>query len=269
MVRIYTKPDHIRASGPTDYTRTHHYGVVGTISEADARSLTMAALGPVIATAYGTMFRGECRTTQTHYNQWDTEIDYLPRPTDIGTWTWTGDGTGVTEHVTHSQETIAVYPPSATALTRFKGGINWDGKEFQGADIIVPAGRLTVTFNHPAGVMTLAYFRYLQSLAGYVNSDAWLGFAAGEVRFLGPICSDGTATDAQAVYNFDLSANRTGLTVGSIGGIYKLGWHLLWLLSKDSTTTVDGKVVPSREAELVYIERMSSTIAFGLAFGFS
>ena len=262
---IWEKTEFVDAFGPIDARRVYHFGVKGTQSESVARMLTSTYFGPVISTTFGTLFRGQITTTSTAFNMWDCDIEYLMRPADIGTFTWSGDGTGEVSHITHSLETVSY--PVGTAPD-FKGGIGFDGKEFQGVDDIVPAGQLQITFNHPAGVMTMAYFRYLQSITGYVNSGPFFNWAAGEVRFLGPICSDGSVTDAQAIYNFKLESNVTNLTVGTITGINKLGHNVLWIHYLSDTSTVDGVTYPVRIPQFVYVERVASTVDFRTALGF-
>lgn len=264
--RIIKKPQFISSDGPPDLYRIYHFQVVGTISETEVRELAAIEFGPTIVTAWGVLFRASISCEQTAYNQWDCDVEYLQRPRDIGTFTWSLDGSGQTDHVTHSLQTIARYP-SASAPD-FKGGIGFDGKEFQGADVIVPSSRFSVTFNHPAGIINLPYAKFVTDLAGYVNSGPFFLWAAGEVRFIGPQFSDGTQADAQATYNFEIERNRTGITVGTITGVEKKGWEVAWIKYKDSTDTVSGTTYPVRIPEFVYIERVSPLIDFRTALGF-
>lgn len=276
---LYRKPAHVEASGTLDPRRVYHCGVTGTIDESTVRILAEAYLGPVISTPFGEMFRGEITCAQTHYAHWDVDIEYLRRPKDIGTYSIRINGMGVTEHVDHSLETIAAYPDGtvpgsvATSAPSFKTliGVEVDGNII-GADTIKPFARLTVTFNHPAGFMNLAYCKYLIELDGYVNADKFFVWDPGEVRYMGTETdserSDGTVGQVTAVYEFEIQRNKTGIGVGSITGVNKLGWHLLWIKKRPDTLVVGTTTYPVQVPDRVYIERMSPTIDFQTAFGF-
>lgn len=266
LPRLIYKPQHVDSDGPPDLRRVYHFQVVNTILESKARELAAVELGPIITTPWGVLYRGSIACNQTAYNQWDCDVEYLQRPSDMGTFTWSLDGSGQTEHITHGLSTVAKYP-SASAPD-FKGGIGFDGREFQGADVISPSSKFTVTFNHPAGVVNLTWAKFVSDLAGYVNSGPFFQWAAGEVRFIGPQFSDGSQTDAQATYNFEIERNQTGITVGTITGVVKDGWDVAWIKYKDSTDTVGGITYPVRIPEFVYVERVSSRIDFRTALGF-
>lgn len=266
MATLFRKPAHITGSGTDEPQRTYHYGVSGTISESTVRSLVAADLGPYILTPLGMYYRGEINCEQIAYNLWDADITYTRRPKDIGSFTWDLDGSGTTEHITHSLETIASYP--AGTAPSFNNAIGVEQENIAGVDVIRPAARFTVQFTHPAGVLTLAYANYLAGLVGYVNSDAFFSWAAGEVRFAGVRANDGTQTQGSATYTFDISPNVTGLTVGTITGIDKKGWEVAWVKNKQSTASGGGTTYHVMIPQFVYVERVSYTTAFQTAFGF-
>lgn len=266
--RLIKKPNFVDESGNPIH-RTYHFQVVGTVAPSTAKALAEAYYGPVISTPYGVLFRGPGADAKSiAYNQFDVDVEYITRPAEIGSWSWDGDGTGQTQHITHSLETIEDYPTATAPASNRCIGRNRNG-DITGTDIIVPAGKLSITFTHPSGVMTLAYFKYLQGLAGYVNSANFLAWAAGEVRFLGARVQDGSQTQSSCVYSFDLSPNATGLSVGTITGITKAGWHVLHVEYKDDTETVGGVTYPVTKPQFAHVERVSPTINFSTAFGIS
>lgn len=266
MARIFRKPNHIESSGTVRPTRIYHFGVVETIDESVARSLAANYLGPVIATPFGVLYRGEITTTQTAYNQWDVDTEYIQRPKDIGTWSADIDFTGGTEHILTSLSTVASYPVGTAP--NFKQFIGVEPDEVKGTDIPSHTGRLTIEFTHPAGFFSMSYAKYLGDLVNYVNSGNFLNWIRGEVRFLGPrghISSDGQTT---MVYMFEISKTKFNFTVGDITVAEKEGWDASWVLSEKTTNTVSGTTYPVTTPKFVYVERVSPRIDFPTAFGF-
>jgi len=265
--RLFKKPAYMESDGPHDPRRLFHYGFYGTINESLVRLAVESDLGPVIVSGGTTFFRGQCICRQVEYRLWDADIEYLLRPADMGTWTWDLDGTGIIEQTKNSLETIAKYP--AATAPDFETLIGVEDDNVLGAENIKPFGRFTVTFNHPAGFLSLPYAYYLMSLDGYVNSALWFGvFQPGEVRYMGTRSQNGTDGAVSAVYQFEIQKNRTNFTVGQVAGIDKKGWHLIWIKYKNATKTVGAFTFPVKNPVFVYIERMSETINFATAFGF-
>lgn len=268
MVYIYEKTRFVDdTENGNEFRRVYHFGVGDTQLASVAHSLASTYLGPVIVHPQGVLFRSDVNVTSTAYNQFDVDVTYSRRPSDAGEWSWEMDGTGRTEHITHSLETIAKYP-TATAPD-YQQAIGFDKEEIHGADVIKPSAKLTIRFVHPSGFMTIAYANYLSLLAGYVNSQPWLVWDAGEVRFLGPRASDGSQAKSEATYQFEIERNRSGFAVGTVTGITKKGWHYSWTKSKLATVTAGGDTYPAKIPQFVYVERVSEEINFATAFGIS
>jgi hypothetical protein len=99
---------------------------------------------------------------------------------------------------------------------------------------------------------------------GTVNSDSFLGFASGEVLFLGIDCGDGTNTEAEIEYQYAMSENITGLSAGDISGIAKKGWDYLWFKYKDAAPAG----APAKQPEYASVEEVYRRLAFQTLFGF-
>jgi hypothetical protein len=268
MVWVIEKPRFVDDSeSGNEFRRTYHFGVGETQSSSVAHSICRNYFGPVISTANGVLFVADVRITSTAYNQFDVDVDYLRRPSEAGEWSWEMDGTGRTEHITHSIETIASYPTSTAP--DMKNAIGFDKDEIQGTDVIKPSAKFSIRFVHPPGFMTIQYANYLSLLAGYVNSQPWLVWDAGEVRFLGPRASDGSQTKSECHYAFEIERNRSNFSVGAITGVIKKGWHYSWTKSELGTATAGGKTYPTKVPKFVYVERVSEEINFSTAFGIS
>lgn len=276
MAEAFEKPAFVTEGGdPGLPKRTYHFGVKQCATASAARALVENWFGDTISTPYGVLYRGQAQINQVAYNLWDVDLDYTSRVITPGQWTWDFDGTGVTEHITHSLETIACYPdgtpPSSGSAKgpNYKNAIGWRNGEIVGADVIRPATKFTITATYPAGTFTLAYAKALGAYAGYMNSAAWLVWAAGEVRFLGPRVQDGSQTQSQATLQFEVSPNVTGLTVGAVTGVAKAGWDIAWVKTKKATATADGITYPVDVPEFVYVERVNLTANFASVFGIS
>jgi len=61
-----------------------------------------------------------------------------------------------------------------------------------------------------------------------------------------------------------MSENATGLTIGSIAGVAKLGWEYIWIKYKDKP--VAGK--PTKEPEAVYVDQVYKELPLSAILGF-
>lgn len=263
MVRLIRKPQFIDEFGDP-IRRLYHYQVYGTIAPSVAVALVEADQGPTIVTPTGVLFRARPDCRQIAYNKFDVDIEYLVRPQGLGDWFWEIDGSGYVENVKTSLEQVAKYPSGAPDSNNI---IGFDEGEIHGADVIRPGGKLIITFNHPTGVMTIAYGAYLMGLVDCYNLNPWLQWQAGEVRFLKPRVSDGSDSPAQCVYEFEIRKNESNFAVGPITGISKLGWHVIDVRSKSAVSSGGTDTVATRVLTHAYIHRVSRPIDFASAFG--
>lgn len=136
--------------------------------------------------------------------------------------------------------------PSASAPD-FGGAINVnrDG-QVEGVEVVVPALSITVTQKMAGSVLSPGYAQTVANLIGKYNNASFLGFPAGSIQF---VAGDGSlsyeipsplpggtpmaAPDRDLAFEFLYSPNITGLTIGDITGINKLGHQYMWILWKD------------------------------------
>lgn len=255
-IRAIEKPAYVESQGNPP-GRTYHYRIVEAATESLVRNHLSSILDPVVITSYGVLFRGDMRISQVAFDQWDADVDYQPRPYQPGDWTFNWSTTGGTRRMLHSLETIARYP-SATAPS-YEQAIDVQGDEIKGIDVVEPQMKFGLSIRHPLGVLSPAYAKLMQSITGRVNSTPFLQWAAGEVLFLGASGVDGRQTEASATYEFAVSPNISGLTVGSITGVAKKGWEAAWVKFKDSTKTVSGTTYSVKIPQFVYVERVYDT----------
>ena len=157
---------------------------------------------------------------------WEVSVHYgLKKQTNQSSFSF--DTGGGTAHITNSILTVGRYPANAPDC---QGAIGISGDSVEGVDITVPVYNFSETHYLPTAYIDGAYKATLFALTGKVNAATFKGFAAGEVLFLGASGSQRGHDDWEISYKFAASPNMIGLSVGSLTGITKGGWHHLWVL---------------------------------------
>jgi hypothetical protein len=89
-------------------------------------------------------------------------------------------------HITASKQTIAAYGTGAATTDHMQSiGVTGPDKDPEGADVVIPVLKLTATFKHPQGIITLPQIKNLARWTGKVNSDTFLDVRAGRRSFSG------------------------------------------------------------------------------------
>jgi len=169
------------------------------------------------------------------------------------------DTTGGTQHITHSLQTVHNYAASGTA-PNFQGAIGVTKDSVDGCDITVPVYKFTETHRIATAFITGAYKATVFRLSGAVNSDAFRGFSAGEVLFLGATGGPQTQNFWEITYHFAASPNVSGLKIGAITGIEKRGWDYLWVRYEDAVDD-DAKILIKKPLS-VHVERVYEYLPF-------
>lgn len=241
------------------------YVANGLDSEFAVQSFASGAIASTAVVAGQVLHRGPLRTVRQGHKLYYVDAEWTQQQQQTGSWDFSFDTTGGTIHITQSKETTGKYPTSGADKNEgHDGAIGVDGDQIHGTEIVIPALRLTVSYKHPAGVVTIAHAKLLASLTGVVNSTKFLTFDAGEILFLGAQGSDGTNSEAQVQYQFAASQNATGLTIGGISGVAKKGHEYLWIQYKDDTS--NGK--PVKKPYWVSVERVYEQVNLAAALGF-
>jgi len=158
------------------------------------------------------------------------------------------------------------YPSSATNMS---GAIGVDDNSVHGVDVVVPALTWTETYDVPHSYVTANYIKTVAGLTGTVNNATFRTFEAGEVLFMGATGSqewdDQKGNGPWSLsFKFAASKNETGITIGSISGIQKKGWHYLWVRYE---TAADTSSVFQRP-KAVYVSKVYQEGSFsGLGIG--
>jgi hypothetical protein len=205
------------------------YDVLGTDDETVVEAQVRATAPPV----YGGLgiedvecVPVEVDAGDAHRGIWKVRVKY--QYDDDGS-EFTFDTGGGTAHVTQALETVARYaPPGPASCPDTLGAIGASGDRVEGADIVVPSYQFTERHRIADAVVMGGYKGTLFNLTGRMNDAPFKSLDTGECLFLGASGQKrGFDSFWDILYRFAGSPNATGLAVGDITGIAKLGWDLL------------------------------------------
>ena len=231
------------------------YTIIGTDSEVTAHDDLVTAS----ATSVDGLPREDIRVEEVGDSQWEGTVTYVKSSSSrtfgfpaVGTAGYSFSTGGGTQHITHSISTTNTYPAGAPD-TKKNIGSTKDG--VAGCDIMVPVFNFSVPFVFANASVGAAYKVVVYGLTGKVNNDTYMGFAAGELLFLGAQGSQRDDDSWEITFNFSASPNVTGLVIGDVTGITKAGWDYLWVMSDliaDAATDLMFYVPASVHVEKVY-----------------
>ncbi len=197
------------------------------------------------------------------------EIRYgLRNRKDTGESTYSFDTSGGTSRITHAP-VVACYDAAGGPqynADSWGGAINAKSENgevvVEGVDVKIPTFRFSETHYIAAGSVTEAYKGQLAELTGKTNNATFRGRPAGEVLFCGAQGSERGTDDWEITFHFEVSPNVTGLTIGTITGIDKAGWDLLWVLSHKDKDAAAGTLTAKPQA--VFVHRVYNQADFSL-----
>jgi hypothetical protein len=152
----------------------------------------------------------------------------------------------------------AADPPDFTFGSGDGGIISPTPDGIDGVDVDVPTFTWSETHYLDNSVVTDAYIAAVYAVANNpINDDTFRNFAAGSVKFLG---MQGTRRhnggDWELNFRFAASPNVTGLRIGDITSIDKLGWEYLWVYyTKSDAITGFTLQLP----KWIYVEKVYET----------
>lgn len=240
------------------------YILTGTSDDITAKNLISSST----PTSYNGLVRQsinlepEWVDTTASDGRWLATVRYgVRQPAEVGESSFSFDTGGGTQHITQSISTVNRYAAPGKTAPDFGGAIGVTHDNVEGVDITVPVYAFSETHYLADSFVTPTYRGTLFSLTGKVNNGGFKGCAAGECLFLGASGSKRGTDDWEITYRFAASPNRTGITVGGIGGISKKGWEYMWVRYADSEDAAAKAIVKKPVA--VYIERVYEEGNFG------
>ena len=255
--------------------------IVDGCTESDTDVEVYAFVYANAGTDYDGMKRKEISVEKINDAIWAAEVVFRSptksevKQMDVGENKMSFEIGGGTTHITHSVATLESKPEGAPDFGR---AINFDGKTVHGVDIHTPQYQFSETWIFKEEDATDQTYRIaLAQTCNTVNAEAFRGFLAGEVMFLG--CSGSTAgADAEGnikwalTFKFAVSLNRSQIEIGGYRGEgvgeqitieNKRGWDYLWVFFKDYPTS-DGTFHLPRAA---YVEQVYEDGDFSLIIG--
>ncbi len=211
----------------------------------------------------------DVRPDAKHEKIYTANLDFSSAPdverSDVGDETVSFDLSSQTVKTIVSPQTVQKYAIAGSTAPDFQGGIGFDGKKFEGADVFVEQFTFSVTKILANTSITNAYIQSLRDTAFRWNASTYRGQAPGECLFAGASGSPRDAKSYSVTHKFLASRNRSGLAFGGVSGISKQGWDYLWALFADVEDTTAKFVTPRPLA--VYIERLYTSANFQAALG--
>lgn len=256
-------------SSATNNLVTHIYKAVGEQDDNVVATYVANNAAATVPTFAGVLYLKTVRIRPDGFQQYYVEIDYGPLSiTSIpkGSYTFNFDTTGGTTNVKCGKTHVGSYYPAGATETPANPhmgviGVKDDGG-VDGADIVIPKFKFSVAFKYPSGVITVARAKLLASITGCTNSDKFLEFQPGELLFLGASGADGSQSEMEVTFNFEASANETGLTVAGVTGVSKKGHEYGWEEFGDKVAS--GLAVVNAKA--VHIEQVYNSANFAKTF---
>ncbi len=167
-------------------------------------------------------------------DSWAVDVNY--GPIDPAVFTFAFDTTGKTAHTTVSRVTLTKLKkdgaPALPPAPDFLGAIGVTNDDIKGVDVIVPSYSWTETHRKPISEVDDTYKMVLRDMTGQKNDDAFRGFFAGEVLFMGARGSIRTGEDFEIAFSF---ASEREWTLEVIGPfiVTKKGWDYFWVRYAD------------------------------------
>ena len=246
---------------------TTKYRAVGELDDFTIQQFARAATPIIELTTAGYLYRQNISVDEVGWRIYEVTVNYGQKKRETGSYSWSFDSTGGSVSIKAAIDHRGSYPSGGDANPHNGSiGVSADGKDVEGAEIIIPALKLSVTFRHPQAEVTMPFVKTLARATGQTNAYEFLTYEPGELLFMGATGSDGSETEAEVTYQFAASENVSDLVLGGIAGIAKRGFDWVWI-EFDAGESTDGKPVlkPSR----VHVEQVYRELDFGSTFGWS
>lgn len=204
----------------------------GSSSPLSCRAALLAAAPTLGLLTYDGMKINSISRERLADEDWEFTVAYDELTPEEGGYTIDLDASGGTVRITNA---LAANRYVATGETAPDYGTAIDVQDgaAQGVDRIIPAIKFNVKAKIPKAVIesgpgtTLAFGKAIGALVGTYNNSLYLTCAAGELLLAsvtGPLIDNSPTLN----FTFLFSPNITGMTIGSISGINKLGHDYLW-----------------------------------------
>lgn len=248
-------------------SETRKYLAMGEFDNLAVQNYARLATPTAVFTTGGMLYRQNVLVEPNGWAKYLVTVPYGKKQRETGSYTFNFDTTGGSVLIKAAREHIASYPAETGNENPHLGaiGVTADNKDVEGTEVVIPALKLTVTFRHPSGVVTMPYVKTLARATGKTNSLEFLTYDAGELLYLGSTGSDGSETEAEVAYNFAASENIAAATIAGVSGIAKKGFEYVWIQWKPAVTAGEA----ATQARRVHVEEVYAACDFAAQFGWS
>lgn len=216
-----------RSATSVPQTRTLHCWLSGIHDDAQARAYVSAGT-PVMFDGY---YRQNIDLVPKGNGLWDVEVPYGAVDSDsaAGSVSFTFDTTGGSAHITQAKQHVASHVLNGNPPNH-NGAINVTDSGPEGTDITVSQFSWVENWTLPIVYASFAVAMLNKAVTGKINSNAFRGFPAGQVKFDGAVISASSQDPEQATgtYKFTQSDDSYDAMPAFKAGITKKGWEYIW-----------------------------------------
>ncbi len=191
-------------------------------------NIDIQPLGPLLYSAkasYGI-------TASSGKNRTNVEPPPIEGTTGEASYAISFSTTGGTFQRLHAVAANTSYGTSPPAMSDY---INYDGQTINGVDVVIPQLQLQIRKRKPGAQITLPYINTIVSLTGTTNNASFLGFAAGELLFLGAEGQQVSDGDTEVTFSFSAQPNVASATYAGVTVTDKKGHEYVWSYFKPKT----------------------------------
>lgn len=163
-----------------------------------------------------------------------TGVTPLEETTGENSYAFSFSTSGGTYHVKTAKEQTAY----GTTPEDVDEAINWNGQAAEGIDIVGGKLQFEIRKKKPGNLITLNYLRVLYGLTGKTNNAAYLGFAAGELLFLGANGQQVRGGDTEVTFQFVANPNLASATIAGVTVSDIKGHDYVWSYYQPGTLGV-------------------------------
>ena len=264
-IQLKEYPDS-RSATSNPQTRTLHFWMSG-IQDDDAARIYVTDNTPPLFDGY---YRQNIDLKPNGAGFWVLDVHYGALPDKQGSAdfpngrvSFSFDTTGGTAHITQSKETISSHVLAGVAPDH-KGAIGVTDNGPEGVDVIISQFSWTEDWMLPIAYASFSGAVIVKAVTGRINSTAFRGFGAGQVRFDGAVIAPSSKNWEYATgsYRFTQSDDTADAMPLFKAGIAKAGWEYIWAESEKEEDDVAKRIVQPPVA--AFVERVYDTANFGV-----
>lgn len=250
-------------------TVTTHWVCEGLFDEYDVGVLANSGTPSSYLHPLGaTLRRQDIAVKEIGHKVYDVSVPYARRVREIGSYSIRSSTIGGTIRIKAGIH-VATYP---SGKPTHGGLIGVKGDDVEGAEIVIPATKISVSFTHPGNYLTDAKVREISRLVGAVDNSGIVGYEPYEMLLIGfdagqsgDVSTAGTETTEDVSYEFAMSPNLANFAIGAVTGISKKGWDVAsvyWVPNTESG--YPSQIVDSVDIIRVYRElNLKTALGFG------